>query len=89
MKLELEKISKHIPSEVDFITIDNEKCNNCDRCLIICLMNLWKKKDGKVYISEDYKEKCLECGACWQVCEPGAIQFRYPSGGTGVIYENG
>ncbi|MHA1291054.1 MAG: ATP-binding protein [Promethearchaeota archaeon] len=89
MKIELEELSKHISGTGDFISIDNDKCNNCNMCLKICVMNLWKKKESKVYIIDDYKEKCLECGGCYMVCEPGAINFRYPSGGTGVVYEQG
>lgn len=89
MKIELDGISKHVAGTGDFISIDNEKCNLCDSCLKICVVNLWKKKEGKVYIAEDYKEKCLECGGCYMVCEPGAISFQYPAGGTGVVYEQG
>ena len=28
-------------------------------------------------------------GPCYQVCDANAIEFRYPSGGTGVIFEKG
>jgi len=52
-------------------------------------MNLWKKKDGVVYIAEDYKSKCLECASCYQVCDAGAINFQYPAGGTGIVIEQG
>ena len=86
---DLESISTHVGDTGDFISIDNEKCNNCGRCLVICIKNLWKKKDGKVYIVDDYKTRCVECGSCGQVCEPGAIDFSYPAGGTGVVYEKG
>jgi len=89
MKIELDGISKHISGTGDFISIDNEKCNLCGHCLKICIVNLWKKKEGKVYIADNYKEKCLECGSCYMVCEPGAISFEYPAGGTGVCYEQG
>ncbi len=89
MKIELDGISKHIGGTGDFISIDNEKCNLCGMCLKICVVNLWKKREGKVYIADDYREKCLECGSCYMVCEPGAISFEYPAGGTGVVYEQG
>jgi ferredoxin-like protein FixX len=52
-------------------------------------MNLWRKKGKKVQIADDYISKCLECGACYQVCESDAIDFHYPSGGKGVVYERG
>jgi ferredoxin-like protein FixX len=53
------------------------------------MVNLWKIHEGVAFLSDDYKEKCLECGSCAQVCEPEAITFRYPSGGAGIIYEHG
>lgn len=89
MKIELEGLTKRIAGTGDFISVDQEKCNKCDRCLIICIMNLWRKKENRIYIVDDYQTKCLECGACYQVCDPGAISFRYPAGGTGIVYEKG
>jgi ferredoxin-like protein FixX len=89
MKIEIENLTNHIPGTGDFISIDHNKCNNCGHCLMVCLVNLWYKKDNKIYLAEDYQSKCLECAACYQVCETGAIKFQYPAGGTGVIYERG
>ncbi|MFX1579871.1 MAG: indolepyruvate ferredoxin oxidoreductase subunit alpha [Promethearchaeota archaeon] len=89
MDIRINDLVKRIPGTGDFISIDKDKCTMCERCLIICVANLWKKKDGKAYIVDDYQSKCLECAACYQVCEPGAIEFQYPAGGTGVVFENG
>ena len=89
MNIELDSLSKRIPGTGNFISIDNNKCNNCEHCLIICIMNLWRKKEGKIYIIDNYESKCLECAACYQVCEAGAINFQYPKGGTGIIIEKG
>jgi ferredoxin like protein len=90
VKIELEGLSTHIGDTGDFITFDKEKCNRCGRCLIICIVNLWKKdEDGLAYLVDNYKEKCLECAGCYQVCEAGAIDFKYPAGGTGVVFEQG
>jgi ferredoxin-like protein FixX len=52
-------------------------------------MNLWKKKDKIIQFVDDYQSKCLECAACYQVCDSGAIQFQYPLGGTGIVIEKG
>ena len=82
-------LSKHVPITKEFISIDQNKCNKCGLCILVCIVNLWGKIDDKITISDDYKEKCLECAACYQVCEPNAINFRYPPGGTGIIYEKG
>ena len=35
MKIELESITKRVSGTGDFISIDQEKCNKCGRCLII------------------------------------------------------
>ena len=89
MNIELQGLTKRISGTGDFISIDYNKCNNCERCLVICIMNLWRKKEGKVYIIDEYQSKCLECAACFQVCEAEAIKFKYPIGGTGIIFEKG
>ena len=89
MNIELEGLTKRISGTGNFITIDYNKCNNCECCLIICVMNLWRKKEGKINIVEDYQSKCLECAACYQVCDARAIKFQYPNGGTGIVIEKG
>ena len=89
MKIELENLTKRVLGTGNFISVDNNKCNRCDRCLIICIMNLWRKKDDTIYIVDDYQSKCLECASCYQVCDSGAIYFQYPKGGTGIVIEKG
>ena len=89
MNIELDGLTKRIPGTGDFLSIDYNKCNNCERCLIICIMNLWRIKDGIIQIVDDYQSKCLECAACYQVCDSGAIKFQYPAGGTGIVIEKG
>ncbi|MHA1231230.1 MAG: indolepyruvate ferredoxin oxidoreductase subunit alpha [Candidatus Helarchaeota archaeon] len=73
----------------DFIKVNQENCVACKKCLIVCPVNLWYMKDGKANIRENYKDICLECGSCWQVCDYNAIIFTYPKGGTGVIFRRG
>ncbi len=89
MNIDHKKLVNRVQGTGDFISIDNTKCTLCERCLVICVMNLWKKRDGTVYIVEDYTSQCLECGACAQVCETDAIEFRFPAGGTGIVIEQG
>jgi len=89
MNSELESLTNRILGTGNFISIDLNKCNNCDRCLVICVMNLWRKREGTIYIIDDYQLKCLECAACYQICDAGAIRFQYPKGGTGIVIEKG
>jgi len=89
LKIELESISKHIGDTGDFIKVNEERCTGCGKCALVCIMNLWIIKGGKAKIKDDYKEKCLECAGCYSICDIGAIEFSYPRGGTGVVYEKG
>lgn len=89
MRIDHKQLVKRVGETGDFISVDNEKCTGCGRCLTICVMNLWKKRGNTVYIVSDYAQHCIECGACAQVCESDAIHFTYPPGGTGVVYEQG
>jgi ferredoxin-like protein FixX len=53
-------------------------------------MGLWRVPLGKkAKLSPKYKELCLECAACWEICEQEAIDFWYPKGGTGIVIEYG
>ena len=89
MDLNLTQLSERVGDTGDFISIDRDKCVGCGNCVNMCLVALWKIRGGKAYIDDDYKVKCLECSACWQVCDSGAINFQYPAGGTGVVYKKG
>jgi ferredoxin like protein len=89
MQIDLEKLIPRIPGTGDFISVDTEKCTLCGRCLVICVMNLWKRRGDTVHLVSDYAARCVECGACHQVCEAGAIEFRYPNGGTGIVCRKG
>ncbi len=73
----------------DFITVNAENCTGCKRCSTVCPVNLWVVKEGTARILDSYKELCLECGSCWQVCDYNAVNFRYPKGGTGVVFRRG
>ena len=89
MKIDVKNLTERVSGTGDYIQVDKERCNGCGRCLIICVMNLWKMKDGLAYIVDDYQSKCLECAGCYQVCDADAIMFQYPAGGTGVVYKQG
>ncbi|NHI94545.1 MAG: hypothetical protein EAX96_18790 [Candidatus Lokiarchaeota archaeon] len=84
-----ELINKLEGDQGDFIQVIKENCTACKKCLIICPVNLWYMDGQKVNIRDNYKDLCLECGGCWQVCEYNAIKFQFPKGGTGVIFRRG
>ncbi|NPV58379.1 MAG: 4Fe-4S binding protein [Actinobacteria bacterium] len=80
-------LSEIIPAPKDFIFFDADKCTGCSGCVVICPMDLWKLREGRARLAEDYREKCMECGSCYIACESGAIDFTYPPGGSGVVYK--
>ncbi|MFX0175948.1 MAG: ATP-binding protein [Candidatus Hodarchaeota archaeon] len=64
-----------------FITINLDKCTGCANCVNVCLANCFEIVKKKVKIkSMNY---CMECAACWYVCEPKALVFNWPKGGKG------
>jgi len=64
-----------------FITIDSQKCTGCANCVNVCLAECFEISGKKAKIkSLDY---CMECAACWYVCEEDAVIFSWPNGGTG------
>lgn len=70
-----------IPGTGEFIKIDMDKCTGCANCMKVCLGYCYELIDKKARIST--LDTCMECGACWYVCDSQAIQFSWPRGGTG------
>lgn len=84
----LKLVYKNVPGE-GFLSVEADKCEGCGDCVVVCPMFLWKLEGGKAKVAECYEASCLECGACWQVCESGAIAFDFPEGGKGIIVKFG
>jgi NAD-dependent dihydropyrimidine dehydrogenase PreA subunit len=81
------KISEEFPgiewihSEEVFITVVQEKCTGCAKCLNVCLAGCYEMKNLKARIKS--LTKCMECSACWYICPENAVNFSFPPGGTG------
>lgn len=73
----------------DFISYDEEKCEWCGLCAVICPFELWTVREVKARLAPRYQELRLERSSCWEICEREAIDFSYHRGGTGVVIECG
>lgn len=89
MKIDLKKLVTRVGDTGDFIEYDSAKCDGCGRCAAVCSMGLWSVSGETASLSKRYRELCLECAGCWEICEREAIDFRYPKGGTGVVIKYG
>lgn len=89
IKVNKRALVKVSPGPGEHIRHDRDKCTNCGNCVMICSMALWQRKDGTVHLAEDYKQYCLECASCYQVCPAEAVEFTFPEGGYGVSYAHG
>ncbi len=70
-----------VPGTGEFIKVNSELCSGCGNCVKVCLGSCYVVKGKKAVIQS--LDRCMECGACWYVCENEAISFFWPNGGTG------
>ena len=54
------------------ITVDEEKCTGCEKCIEACPFNLRVMKDGKSFVDSN---RCIGCGRCLKICPEEAISF--------------
>ncbi len=86
MKVET-KVGYYPGDTGEFIRVDESKCTGCGECAKFCTRGVWQPY-GNIYRPLKLKV-CVECGACWNVCEYGAVIFEEPKGGTGVRFTYG
>ena len=90
MDFEVSKLVFRAPGDCgDFISYHEASCDGCGLCEKVCAAGLWSVKDGKARLAPRYRERCLECAACWEICAREAIDFSYPCGGSGVSIRYG
>jgi NAD-dependent dihydropyrimidine dehydrogenase PreA subunit len=66
------------------LKLDQQKCNGCKMCIIVCPQEVFEFRDKKALIK--FKDQCMECGACEKNCPEGAISVRSGVGcAAGVI----
>ena len=72
------------------IILDSSKCDGCSTqiCVSACPAELFvRTSDGTIIFNY---ERCFECGTCLHLCNvEGALTWRYPTLGHGVIFHHG
>jgi NAD-dependent dihydropyrimidine dehydrogenase PreA subunit len=54
--------------------IDKILCVNCELCIDICPMDVFRRSNGKVYIA--YPGDCCNCVRCANICPTEAIRIN-------------
>jgi len=69
------------------IILNREICLTCAHraCIFICPAGCyeWNENSGRMDFAY---EACLECGACFIVCDRQSLTWNYPKGGFGVRF---
>jgi len=73
------KIEGHIKIGVPVPQVDEDKCDSCGECGLICQFSAIVSLKTKPLV---FSELCHSCGGCMRVCEAGAISERSRAIGT-------
>jgi len=66
------------------LKLDQQKCNGCKMCTIVCPHEVFAIKDRKAIIQN--RDYCMECGACEKNCPERAISVKSGVGcAAGII----
>ena len=70
--------------DVVTLELDDELCNGCRMCTIVCPHAVFEIRNKKGLIRQ--KDLCMECGACAMNCPEGAIKVKSGVGcAAGII----
>ncbi len=75
---------RYLPNVVT-LELDVDKCNGCKLCVVVCPHAVFLVENKKAAIID--RDACMECGACAQNCESGAIAVESGVGcAEAIIY---
>lgn len=60
------------------LTLDENTCIGCGRCVEVCPHNVFTLSDKKAHISD--LSACMECGACMKNCPVSAAKVAIGTG---------
>jgi len=70
-------------ANVTTLQFNTEKCTGCGRCTEVCPHGVFELHEKKAFITD--KDLCMECGACANNCEFGAISVDYGVGCAAAV----
>ena len=56
------------------VTLEREKCTDCEECLEICGTGVFEMQNGRAVPVN--AKKCIGCESCVEVCEQNAISIE-------------
>ena len=60
--------------DVVTLKLDQEKCNGCGVCLVVCPHAVFAMDNGLAAVAN--RDACMECGACAMNCASEAIMVE-------------
>lgn len=69
--------------DVVTLELDQQKCNGCMMCIVVCPHEVFKFKDKRAFIQN--RDQCMECGACEKNCSEGAVKVKSGVGCAAAI----
>ena len=70
-------------ANVTTLSLNEEKCMSCGRCLEVCPHEVFALEAGKARIAD--RDGCMECGACAKNCPHKAIAVEAGVGCAAAI----
>ena len=61
---------------MDWVSIDQEKCTQCNQCVEICVRGCLSESKGEVFFQGD-DQCCNLCGHCVAVCPSAAVSHHH------------
>jgi len=71
---------------VNTLEYNPELCTGCRRCVEVCPHAVFEMKDRKARFVD--KNRCMECGACQQNCDTGALKVQTGVGCSAAILQS-
>jgi len=69
--------------DVVSLKLNQDKCNGCGMCLIVCPHEVLGLSNGNALIKN--RDACMECGACAQNCPANAVTVQAGVGCAAAI----